>query len=261
MSCIKKTSVHSLIDTYKRYLKKMNISYKDLADKMNVSESSIKKTLSSSSISLNKLFEFCEIVDLDFEELVNMNKKFSEKRFALTAEQEAFFTKNLDCLYFLFELYLCKRSVLDIMIRHKLSDKQLKHYTDILEKFELIKKNNQNEFILSKKGKFGIHSPSLLAKTLLKKEATYMLETALNDFPNANKLDKKKFLFDISHYRASAITLKKFITDLHNLIINLRDASALEQSLSNTADLFPLTSLVITNEEDFPFFNLIDLKN
>ncbi len=55
-----------LRDSIKQVLKIWGTTYRDLAERMQMSEASIKRLFSKHAVSLTRLEEICEILDLDF---------------------------------------------------------------------------------------------------------------------------------------------------------------------------------------------------
>lgn len=95
----------SIIETLKQYLKAKGITYKQLAEEIELSEASIKRLFSKQTFSLSRLEDVCRILDIDFYDLVLMDKERSRKTLKkLTVEQEQILIndeKLLILLYFL----------------------------------------------------------------------------------------------------------------------------------------------------------------
>lgn len=92
----------ALLLTLKKYLKAQGITYKHLADGMGLSEASIKRMFSKQIFSLARLEKVCRIIDIDFYDLVIMDR---ERHFnsdaMLTIEQEQILANDEKLLIFL----------------------------------------------------------------------------------------------------------------------------------------------------------------
>ena len=79
----------TLVETLKKYLKAKGMTYKQLADKLKLSEASVKRMFSKHRFSLSRLEEICRILDIDFYDLVLMDKQRNQGSVdGLTSEQE-----------------------------------------------------------------------------------------------------------------------------------------------------------------------------
>ena len=95
----------SLLETLKKYLTAKGITYKQLAHEMGLSEASIKRLFSKKTFSLVRLEEVCRVLDIDFYDLVLMDRKGSAKSTkVLSTEQERFLLNDRKLLIFLYFL-------------------------------------------------------------------------------------------------------------------------------------------------------------
>ena len=79
----------TLLETLKKYLKAKSMTYKQLAGEMKLSEASIKRMFSKKRFSLSRLDEICRILDIDFYDLVLMDKQRTQRSAGrLTSAQE-----------------------------------------------------------------------------------------------------------------------------------------------------------------------------
>ncbi len=94
-----------LVETLKQYLKAKGITYKQLAKEMELSEASVKRLFSKHTFSLSRLEDVCRILDIDFYDLVLMDKERSRKTLKrLTIEQEQILVNDEKLLIFLYFL-------------------------------------------------------------------------------------------------------------------------------------------------------------
>jgi len=76
------------IETLKRALKLHGLTYRDAAKHLNLSEASVKKMFSSHNITLKRINALCEMMHLDFIDLVRLFDESRERISHLKPEQE-----------------------------------------------------------------------------------------------------------------------------------------------------------------------------
>lgn len=95
----------NIIETLKQYLKAKGITYKQLAEEIELSEASVKRLFSKQTFSLSRFEDVCRILDIDFYDLVLMDKERSRKTLKkLTVEQEQILINDEKLLIFLYFL-------------------------------------------------------------------------------------------------------------------------------------------------------------
>ena len=77
-----------IIDMLKRSLKQKGLTYADIARQLQLSEISVKRNFSQKNFTLDRLESICNMVNVDFSDLVQMADDEKEKISALTLEQE-----------------------------------------------------------------------------------------------------------------------------------------------------------------------------
>lgn len=82
------TSSSRIIDTLKRQLKVHGITYKELAERLDLSESAVKHMFSTGNFSLRRLDDVCDVLELDFGELVDISESHQHKIEQLSEENE-----------------------------------------------------------------------------------------------------------------------------------------------------------------------------
>lgn len=95
----------TLLETLKKYLKAKGMTYKQLALEMKLSEASVKRMFSKRLFSLKRLEEVCHFLDIDFYDLVLMDRQRSKNtQESLTHDQKDALLKDYKLsilLYFL----------------------------------------------------------------------------------------------------------------------------------------------------------------
>lgn len=122
----------------KSLLKKKDITYEDLADQMECSVPTIKRILGQEELTLNRLLQLCEIVEIDLadlETLIHEEKRSDEK---FTDDQEKFLAKNTNFFAYLMTLFEGKTPK-QIAEENNLTQKSTDKYLIGLEKLDLIK--------------------------------------------------------------------------------------------------------------------------
>lgn len=78
----------TLIKSLKKLLRSRGITYADIAKHLELSETSIKRMFSQYSFSLDRLSAICEIIEMDFVDLLRVFDDEQEKITHLSSEQE-----------------------------------------------------------------------------------------------------------------------------------------------------------------------------
>jgi DNA-binding Xre family transcriptional regulator len=88
-----------LIDTLKKTLKAHGQTYADVAEYLQLSEASIKRLFSERSISLQRLDEICQMINIEISDLVQaMNEQHGFHLSELSEQQEKDISKDLGLL-------------------------------------------------------------------------------------------------------------------------------------------------------------------
>jgi DNA-binding Xre family transcriptional regulator len=141
-----------LVETLKQYLKAKDITYKQLAKEMELSEASVKRLFSKHTFSLSRLEDVCRILDIDFYDLVLMDKERSRKNLKkLTTEQEQVLLNNEKLLIFLYFL-INGWTVALIIEGYDYSEVEAVQMLSKLEKMEILElhPNNHVRMLISK---------------------------------------------------------------------------------------------------------------
>lgn len=132
-----------LINALKQALKGHNRTYADVAKYLRLSEASIKRMFSEYSLSLQRLDQICQMMDMEISELVQLMNQQRRQLTALTAEQEKEIASDLSLLL-VTVCVLNKWSLQDIINHYQLSENecvQLLAKLDKLHIIELLPKN------------------------------------------------------------------------------------------------------------------------
>jgi transcriptional regulator with XRE-family HTH domain len=121
----------------KNLLKKKGLTYDDLAEQLECSVPTVKRILGPEELTLNRLLQLCEIVDIDLAELETLiaDKGPREERF--TPAQEDFLAKNRGHFAYLMRLF-DGDTPKKIAEKHGLTPRSSDKYLIALEKHKLI---------------------------------------------------------------------------------------------------------------------------
>ncbi|HEY8269783.1 MAG TPA: helix-turn-helix domain-containing protein [Pseudobdellovibrionaceae bacterium] len=89
----------------KELLKKKKITYDELAEQMECSVPTIKRILGPEELTLNRLLQLCEIVEIDLADLEELLKETEIKEERFTPAQEEFLAKNQSFFAYLMKLF------------------------------------------------------------------------------------------------------------------------------------------------------------
>lgn len=122
----------------KERLKKKGLKYEDLAEHLEVSVPTVKRYLGPEELTVSRLLQICDFVDLELEELAKVIEVggLEEERF--TEEQDKFLAKNPK--FFSYFMKLCEGlTPAQIAEKYGLNQRSTDKYLIGLEKAELIR--------------------------------------------------------------------------------------------------------------------------
>ncbi|MBX3041251.1 MAG: helix-turn-helix transcriptional regulator [Bdellovibrionaceae bacterium] len=89
----------------KDLLKKRGLTYEMLAEQLDCSVPTVKRILGQEEMTLTRLLQLCEILEIDLADLQNLAKDQNVKDERFTEEQEAFLSKNKTYFAYLMKLF------------------------------------------------------------------------------------------------------------------------------------------------------------
>lgn len=128
----------------KQLLKNRKLKYSDLALHLGCSIPTIKRMLSSEEISLSRLLQICDFLDVNLTDLESMAKSGKQEVYKFTEKQEIFLVGHKNYFAFLVEIYNGS-SPEQIAKKYQLTDRSLQKYLLGLEKYDLIKVSGKNK--------------------------------------------------------------------------------------------------------------------
>ncbi|MCK5727058.1 MAG: helix-turn-helix transcriptional regulator [Thiotrichaceae bacterium] len=126
-----------LIQTLKQQLKVRKITYRKLAEQLNLTESAIKQMFASNNLSLKRLDDICEILDLELTDLAAITDDSTPKLSQLSLENEK---KLISDTRLLLVAYCVMNgwSLQEVYKYYEISKAECIHYLAQLDKMKMI---------------------------------------------------------------------------------------------------------------------------
>jgi DNA-binding Xre family transcriptional regulator len=138
------TQISALLSTLKKVLKAHGLTYADVSKRLGIAEASVKRLFSEHTISLQRLEQICQIMELEISDIVQMMNEQQPRLQNLTVAQEQEIAQDL-VLLLMTVLVLNRWAMSDIIAVYKLSETdciQKLAQLDKLKIIELLPKNN-----------------------------------------------------------------------------------------------------------------------
>lgn len=126
-----------LIQDLKDLLKRRGITYKELGQQLDLSESAIKQMFASGNMTLARLDKICEVLSLDFSDLLQISEASAQKLQSLTIEQETELISDPKLLLTAYCL-VNNWSFADILDRYEITELEGIQYLAKLDRMKLI---------------------------------------------------------------------------------------------------------------------------
>lgn len=208
------------------------MTYEDVAQELNCSLPTIKRVLGDEELTLSRLLELCEILDVNLTDLETLTKTASEKVEHFSEEQQIFLAKNKNFLAYLMRLY--EQTPEQIAEKYQLTKKSTDKYLLGLEKNGLIKVNAKFKVKPAFKS-----LPSLgkgpLAKahyeSIIQNSATFFIQNISEHLFAAKDSKKVRQGFSVQAIKVSEESYQAYITEnLKNFESFIKLASYEEKS-------------------------------
>lgn len=208
--------IEPLLEILKKTLKSKGVTYKEIALGLNLSEASIKRHFSSGDLTLNRLEEICQLVDLNFLELCKQaGERESSDEWYLSFEQEKTFSEKPRLFYF-YVLLRGEKTLSAILKNYELEATEAERFLLILDKMKLIELYTANKFKIKKTGLLRLRRDGPIGRTLFERTKKEFLQ---DDF-----LGDQKFLrFSLMGIHQSQV--RKFQIRMDKMIQELQEES------------------------------------
>ena len=229
-------SAYDILRTLKSILKAHKITYSHLATRVSFSESTIKNLFHQKNISIERLIEICEVIDIPIQELIQMASRQKESEFILDPDQEEFFADNPAYYYFFREYFFQKLSLQEIQDKYQLSEISVYKYLRALEKIGLLELKPGN------KTKFKVHGKQnwkLFGPWMKKFFSPFM--SSITDKVLKGEKDPNTYTSNISFFTLTEGTLKKFLIEIDELTQKYREIAYQDYIINKHEKGIPLT--------------------
>lgn len=225
-------------NTLKTLLKKKKQTYTDLANHLNCSEPTVKRILGAEELTLSRLLQICDFLNVTLAEIESLIQKGGREEFRLTDKQQMFLVQNKSHFAYLMEVYQ-GLSTEQIAEKHKLTAKSTQKYLINLEKHDLIKVNKNKVTPFNKAFPSLNNGPLGIAfyKAIIQNSSAFFVDRVSEQI--AQRSDSKKdSTWDGSSYSVQCMdvsveTFKLTMKEIESRLYELeRTASFEEKNLS-----------------------------
>ena len=175
--------IQRCLEKIKLALRHQGLHYSDVAERLDVSEVTVKRMLNSDDISLSRLYELADIVDLDISQLLADTVEKSKPHTYFTKEQDKAFAKEPHLASFLIELMFYEKSPEQIAAENNLTELSLYRYLRKLELLELINLDVGNKVKFLIKPPVGFAPDSLYLRQNIMTSIQQTAKRVLSDKP------------------------------------------------------------------------------
>jgi DNA-binding Xre family transcriptional regulator len=225
-----------ILKSLKLVLKSKKINYIDASKELNMSESGFKKLMIAKDISVQRLNQICDLVDISFTDLLNLSQSQTVKNIEFTDKQNEFLCKNHSALMVFWMLTVEEKTPTEIKKNERISAIDFQKLIYALEKIDLIKTNPKGRITSTHKGLYRWDASSSLVQKLNRDWSRLTLEKSLRTA--TNQFHRLSYI-QVSKKNRDKI-IEKF-SDLMNEIANLHQTSKYEKYQNQ---LVPLSIVV-----------------
>ncbi len=246
---------------FKELLKKKNINYEEVAQHLGCSIPTVNRILGSEEITLTRILQLCELVNISFSDLAAMTKEDTTAEAKFTEEQEIFLSKNGN--YFLYLLNLLKNQTpKQIASEFGLTQLSTDKYLIGLEKHGLIKVNGKNKVspIFQTMPKLG-QGP--LGKTYFEKIITagsrFFIDHIRNGIHKTSGASPSKVTINGS--KMTKLSYSKYVEEQEKLINHYIQISDYEEKIKKPDELQTVVIMSAHTQVENEDKNLVSLDN
>ena len=131
-------NISRIMTTLKKALKSNGMTYKDVAREIDLSESSVKRLFGSTNISMERVEQVCELINITIFDLIHMtDTQTSTVTRKTTLEQENLLASDPE-LFSIFYLLVSRWTVAEIKEHYSFNDRKMESYLLKLDRFKLL---------------------------------------------------------------------------------------------------------------------------
>lgn len=241
---MKEISSQKIKNIFKDLLKKKGITYQEVAQQLNCSLPTVNRILGSEEITLTRVLELCELLDLPFSDLAAMTKEETHTEERFTEKQESFLAKNGHIFSYFIKL-LNNETPKQIAEDYGLSQRSTDKYLIALENEGLIKVTGKNKI------RPAFESMPELGKGPLGKKyfekiintcSRFFTDHVRNGLQNSEGSSPAKLTVNAS--KMTKASYLKFSEEQERLFSHYKQISDLEEKIKKPSEL--MTAVMIT---------------
>lgn len=232
----------------KDLLKKKDITYEALAEQMECSVPTIKRILGPEELTLNRLLQLCEIVDIDLAELEALTGEEETREERFTEQQEAFLAKNPSYFAYLMKLF-GGETPKQIAEKYGLNQRSTDKYLIGLEKHGLIRVTGKQKVKPAFKGIPSLGSGVLgkmYYESFIKNAGQFFVDVVTEGYRQGFKeTDKEKATakFGIQAAKISRASYLIWIEEQEKAMRQLEKLASFEEKTKDESEL--MTAVII----------------
>ena len=236
MKEIKSQEIKNII---KGLLKKNNINYEEVADHLECSLPTVNRILGPEEISLNRILQLCELLNITFTELGAMTKDPYIEKEVFTDSQEHFLSKHDHFLAYFIAL-MSGDTPAKIAENFKLTQQSTDKYLLKLEKHELIKITNKNKILtvfknMPRMGKGPLGN--IYFDKMINGVGNFFIKNINESIKSKTASNDVAVNFALTSSKMTELTYKNLSSEIEILFNRYNEISNMEEKIKNNKDL------------------------
>ena len=172
--------INPLLNTLKKALKAHGLTYLKIAEALELSEASVKRLFAEQTISLQRLEQICQLMEMEISDLVQMMNEQPPRLQHLSIEQEKEITHDLVLLLMTVSV-LNRWTLQDILAFYKFSESECIQKLARLDKLKIIELLPKNKIKLLVAPNFSWRGNGPIQQFFQEKIAAEYFKTKFND--------------------------------------------------------------------------------
>lgn len=235
----------SLIKTLKQALKAKGINYRDLASELSMSESGVKKMFQNTDLSLGRLHQIAELLEVPVTEIFRLAEEEEIKNVKLTTRQEEELLKDQNLFRVFWHLTVMERSIEEISKRENLTLEKLKSHLRKLENIDLIQITKRGKVKKLQPGLIRWNNDSPLVNKINREWSRATLEKVLQS------LSEKDHFHRLSFLKLRPDSRQTFYDELDELLTKYVRLSGRQKIEKDAEHMNPLSLLIAISPSEF----------